>query len=72
MYHGDSVWQLLFVIGIVFTNAKKFFFSHAREKRTKWVQLVFHHSAFKRRTPFWLAHSCRALLVSTYFAVQGN
>lgn len=35
MYHGDSVWQLLFVIGIVFTNAKKFFFSHAREKRTR-------------------------------------
>lgn len=47
MYHGDSVWQLLFVIGIVFTNAKKILFQSCAGKTYKGVQLVFHHSAFK-------------------------
>lgn len=35
MYHGDSVWQLLFVIGIVFTNAKKILFQSCAGKTYK-------------------------------------
>lgn len=79
MYHGDSVWQLLFVIGIVFTNAKKKkknSFSAMRGKNVQsgcnWYSIIqlsnaeLHFGWLTHAAPSWSPHisRCREIKVS--------